>query len=80
MSQISVTQVKNSKDLTDFFNKVDTKQFKTLKDMCNHFDIDPINYMWWGYKKGVAQPRMLVGMSSLENITQWKVFPRQPGG
>lgn len=79
MSQISVTRVKNSKELTDFFNKVDIKGFKTLADMCKHFDIKPSNYMWWGYKSGLKE-RQLVGMSSLSGITHFKVFPQQPGG
>lgn len=81
MTQISITQQTNSKDLTDYFNtKVDFKSFSTLKAMCASQEITPENFMWYGYKKGVQNPKMLVGLSSLRDLDRLSVFPRHPGG
>lgn len=80
MSQISITQQTNSKDLNDFINKVDFKSSKTLKALCDKYEIKPENFMWYGYKKGLQNPKMLVGLASLKDIDRLEVFPRQPGG
>ena len=80
MSQISITQQTNSKDLNDYFNRIDFKSFKTLNALCAKHEISPNNFMWYGYKKGLQNPKMLVGLSSLQDLDRLSVFPRQAGG